>query len=79
MGPAGLNFRGIEFFPTSVERPFVGPVDGLDGPRFELWLEGTVQLLSDPIAPGSLQYRPCAVLLRRLAANEKEPFTLQAV
>jgi len=79
MGPAGLNFRGIEFFPTSVERPFVGPVDGLDGPRFELWLEGTVQLLSDPIAPGSLQYRPCAVLLRHLAANEKEPFTLQAV
>lgn len=44
---------------------------------FEIWLEGTMQLLSDPIAPGSLQYRPCAVLLRQLAANEKEPLTLQ--
>eukprot|EP00438_Fugacium_kawagutii_P001457 Skav211874 [mRNA] locus=scaffold1431:355387:369789:+ [translate_table: standard] len=46
---------------------------------FEMWLEGTVQLLSDPMAPGSLRYRPCAVQLMNLTANDKEQLTLKAM
>lgn len=54
---------------------FMAPVALL---RFEMWLEGTLQLLSDPMAPGSLRYRPCAVQLMNLTAD-KEKLTLKAM
>ena len=41
-------------------------------PRFELWLKGNFPLLSDPMAGGSLQYRPCMVRLMRLGQDNEE-------
>jgi len=39
---------------------------------FELWLKGNFPLLSDPMAGGSLQYRPCMVRLMRLGQDNEE-------